>query len=408
MRRLQRWLLCALLAVLPGVQAQDLGTTADGEPDLYEEAMQAINEGRRSDASRTLARMIAQGPHHAAEWMDLAMVLCALGHAEEAEQQFQAIERRFDPPPGIRDLIAQQRARGCAPAVRHSQWSLLTARGFDHNVNQGASNPLYSLGSDGEPLTLLPEYLPHKDHYSVLSADYISDLSQNGDLGFLQLQVHQNDHLSRYNTVALSAGADHPWRYKRWRFRATGVVSLLTLGGKLYQEQALGQLRATWTASPHWDVTAMLGQSHARFRTLSNFDANTSELRTLASYRSERWFGQLSSGLQYDHAVANRPGGNRQGWSSGLYARTRLWDKVEGELDLSSQHWRGEQAYAPGVIELHRRQDNRQLRLVLSRPLTPRSSVQLEWRAIQNRENISLFEYDNRILQLSWRWQDGR
>lgn len=33
-----------------------------------------------------------------------------------------------------------------------------------------------------------------------------------------------------------------------------------------------------------------------------------------------------------------------------------------------------------------------------------RQSVVLEARAVRNRENISIFQYNNRQLQLSWQW----
>ena len=382
--------------------------------DLYQEAMQSIAEGRQLEASRTLAKMIAQGPANAGEWLDLGMLQCALGNREEAEQIFQNIERRFDPPKGIRDIIDQQRIQGCYVWQAHSQWALTVARGFDRNVNQGASNPLYTIGDgaggSGGTLELLPEYLPQADRYSVISADYLRDLDQNGTLGFMQLYVRHNDALSRYNTISLYGGAERAWRFKRWQVRATGALGALSLGGQLYQKQVQLQGRVTppLTLPKGMEWTLMGGLTHMSYQTLSNFDANISELRNTLSYRADAYQTQLSVGWQNDHAVSSRPGGDRQGASAGVFVHGKLWRQFEGELDWTLQRWNGASAYSPGVIDVVRRQDTRALRAALLYPVSANSTVQLEWRQVHNRENISIFQYDNRQLQLSWRWQDGR
>jgi hypothetical protein len=41
----------------------------------------------------------------------------------------------------------------------------------------------------------------------------------------------------------------------------------------------------------------------------------------------------------------------------------------------------------------------------LSYPLSPRQSLLLDARIVHNNENIKLFQYTDRQLQLSWQWQ---
>lgn len=381
------------------------------EPDLYLEAMQAIAEGRKSDASDTLARMVAHGPRHAGEWLDLALLQCALGHAEQAEQLFRTIESRFQPPPGIRDIIARQREQGCASWQRQHDWALTLGRGRDRNVNQGASNPFYAIGDgSGTPLELDPAYRPQADNYSMLSADYSAELNQNGDLGFLQLYGRRNDALSAYDTVSAFAGIDHPWRWRRWRLRASGLAGALTLGGRLYQTQEQAQLRVVppLPLPAPLELSVMTGVSHLRYRTLTNFDSNTTELRTTLAYRTDNRLAQASVGAQNDHAVAARPGGNRSGWSASVFGRSTLGPHLEGELDWTAQHWRGRLPYSPGIIDQVRQQDSRTLRASLTYPLTATTALQLEWRRVNNKENISIFQYDDQVWQLSWRWHDGK
>ncbi|MFS2066402.1 tetratricopeptide repeat protein [Duganella sp. CT11-72] len=411
-----------LLAAAPHAAARPAPADGDDQQsaaaqavqlDLYQEAMQSIAEGRQADASRTLALMIAQGPANAGEWLDLGMLQCALGHSDEAEQIFQSIENRFDPPKGIRDIIEQQRVQGCYRWSAHSQWALTVARGDDRNVNQGASNPLYTIGDGsipGNTLELLPEYLPQADRYSIVSADYLRDLDQNGTLGFFQLYARANDRLSRYNTISAYGGVERAWRYRRWLLRVTGGLGALSLGGQLYQKQGQLQVRVTppLKLPKGLEWTVMSGLTHMNYQTLSNFDSNITELRNVLGYRGADYQTQVTLGWQNDHAVADRPGGDRRGWSMGLFAHGALGRGLEGELDWSAQRWAGATDYSPGVIDVVRRQDTRTLRAALLYPLSRNATLQLEWRQVHNRENISIFQYDNRQLQLSWRWQDGR
>lgn len=379
------------------------------EPDLYLEALQAISEGRRSDASVLLARMVARGARNAGEWLDLAMLQCALGRGDEAEQLFLEIERTLKPPPSLQAVIDDQRRQGCNTWKRQQQWGISLARGYDHNVNQGASNPNYSIG-DGSELTLSPDYLPKADHYSTLTLDYAADLTENGDLGYVQLYGRRNDREFDHNTVSVFAGAEHPWRWGRWRLRASALAGALTLGGQLYQVQTQAQLRALppLPLPPSIELALVAGLTHLKYHTLTNFDSNTSELRTILAHRVDGRYLQASAGVMRDHAMDERPGGDRNGWSVNLSARSALGYGLEGELEWNLLHWGGRAAYSPGLIDVVRRQDTRSLRASLSYAVTANSALQLEWRLLNNKENISIFQYDNRILQLSWRWRDGK
>lgn len=422
MRRACQWLLSgALLAsgsswaqqTLPAMPPQTPPAEAlpapAQEPDLYLEALQAISEGRRSDAGAILARMVTRGARNAGEWLDLAMLQCALGHTEEAEALFSAIENTLQPPKGLLVIIDDQRRQGCASWKRQQQWGIAVARGADHNVNQGASNPNYSIG-DGSELVLAPAYLPKPDRYNTLTLDYASDLSENGDFAYLQLYGRRNDHEVDHNTLSAFAGVDHPWRWGRWKWRASGLAGALTLGGQMYQTQTQAQLRVTLPLRlpPSLELSVVGGLTHLKYRTLSNFDANTSELRAVLAYRNESRFAQASAGAMRDHAVGERPGGDRNGWSLGIATRSALGHGFEAELDWNALHWDGRRPYSPGIIDTVRRQNTRTLRAGLNYALTPNSALQLEWRQLNNQENISIFQYDNRILQLSWRWRDGK
>ena len=83
------------------------------EETLYQEALQSLAEGRKSDASAQMARLIDMVPQHAGAWLDLALIQCSLGQGDEAERLFASVETRFNPRREILELIAEARDTGC-------------------------------------------------------------------------------------------------------------------------------------------------------------------------------------------------------------------------------------------------------------------------------------------------------
>jgi hypothetical protein len=86
-------------------------------------------------------------------------------------------------------------------------------------------------------------------------------------------------------------------------------------------------------------------------------------------------------------------------------ARRHLVGKLAGELGFTYQAWDSRTAYSPGLINEVRAQRSGAARANLSWSLDKNQSIQLEGRIVRNRENISIFQYNDRQLQLSWQWQ---
>jgi hypothetical protein len=75
-------------------------------------------------------------------------------------------------------------------------------------------------------------------------------------------------------------------------------------------------------------------------------------------------------------------------------------------LSWTRQQWDSATPYSPELlIDQVRAQRTQILRAVLSWQLRKDHSLILEARGVRNRENISIFQYDNRQLQFSWQWQ---
>lgn len=380
----------------------------DGQQALYQQALQALAEGRRTDASNTLRRLIGQVPRHAGAWLDLALIQCSLGNADEAERLFATIETRFAPSRELLELIAQTREDGCRPWAPNSLLTISLGRGNDQNVNQGASTSALRLEGSTIELPLQDEFLPKHDTYSAGSIDYLRDLTPNGTTGFAQLQWRHNDSLHAYDTTAVAGGVESLFRIRNWALRTTGFASALTLGDHLYQDQAQVQLRLAPPLSlpSNTAFNLMGGITYMNYRRLTNFDARTFELRPELAYRGSTTYASASLGVLNDHGNAERPGGNRHGQSFNLLVRRDLFKDAVGELAYTRQTWQSEHAYAPELlIPQIREQATQVLRATLTYRIDKSNSVQLEARGVRNQENIPIFQYNNRQLQLSWQWQ---
>lgn len=405
-------------AAAPGAACAQSQPGADAttlQQDLYQDALQSIAEGRRSDASLELRRLIEKEPLHAGAWLELALTQCALGYSNEAERLFATIETRFAPArstPGwdeILRVIAEAREQGCNHWHPGSAWSLSLGRGIDQNVNQGALSPTYVIDGPAGPYTqeLSADFRPMHDQYTLMSGDFSHDITRNGGTGFVQYAVRRNDRLHQYDSGALFGGVDTPWRLGRWMVRGTMSGGLVKLGGSLYQRQAQLQARITpplpLPASMQFSV--LFGATYNGFLTLANFNANVWETRAQLTWRRPDTYASLALGRLDDRALAQRPGGDRRGWFGNALVRQRLGADLAGELSLTHQAWDSSSAYSPGLIEEVRAQRTDVARASLVYSLDKHHSIQLEGRVVRNRENISIFTYNARQLQLSWQWQ---
>src|SRR5471032_1543204 len=260
------------------------------QEELYLEAMRALASDQPERANALLLRFLEGEPRHAGAWLDLAFSQCSLGHGAEAERLFQEIERRFKPPPAIQELIDQHRARGCdtQPSWR-PLWALSLGRGYDNNINQGASSNQFSTGSDST-LTqweLPPDYMPKPDRQTTAGVDYLQQLDETGSLLIAQLRVRQNDQVHTQDSASLQLGYERPWQWGAWRGYGTVAASALQLEHQLYQRQEQVQLRATpplaMPENLQWSLLASL--SHVRYPTRTKYDSNTLELGTSLYWR---------------------------------------------------------------------------------------------------------------------------
>jgi tetratricopeptide (TPR) repeat protein len=413
---MKRWFAGAVLATafLPCLaQAQEKDVPARQEA-LYRAALRALGEGRLEEASALLQQVVSQEPRHAGAWLDLAISQCELGNAAEAERLFTRFEQHFPVSPGIAEAIARYRATGCgkpAPdARRGGVWLLAATRGHDDNVNQGASDPRFSIGSGSAQTEyeLDPAFLPKGDSFSQLGASWVRPLGGSGTSAIVQAYGRWHDHEHVQDTASALGALEHGWKAGDWRLRGTAALGYVTLDRVLYQRQQQLQARLTppLRLAPEAEFAFYGNLNHVIYPTRSAYDGNTLELGGIFGYRAGHSLTQATLTRLRDDSAEGRPGGDRKGWFGNLQWYADVTARLSLEAGLTHQRWRSDGIYSPGLIETRRLQQTTTLRAAGNWQLQPHTSVVLEWRGTFNRENISLFQYNSRALQLSLRWDN--
>lgn len=399
-------------AVLAAACWSCLAQAQENEPqeELYRAALRALADGRLEDASAMLQRVVSQEPRHAGAWLDLAISQCELGNAAEAERLFTRLERNFTLPPGIVETIARYRATGCgkpAPSPQDAAWLLAATRGHDTNVNQGASDPRFTIGtgSTQTEYELDPAFLPKPDSFSQLAGSYLRPLGGSNTNAIVQVYSRWHDHEREQDTASVLGALDHTWTAGDWRLRGMAALGYVTLDRTLYQRQQQFQARLTPPLKLPKEVEFTLYGNLSRviYPTRSAYDGNTLELGAIGGYRAKHSLTQATLTRLYDNSFAGRPGGDRDGWFGSLQWSGDVSSRLSLEAGLTRQRWRSEAIYSPGLIETRRLQNTTTVRAAAQWQLWPHTSVVLEWRDTFNHENISLFQYNSRALQLSLR-----
>jgi tetratricopeptide (TPR) repeat protein len=421
---MRRFAMCAALAAALSsclaagtVRAQEAPLAIPAEPaqpgELYAAALQALGEGRLEEAAALLQRVVEREPRHAGAWLDLAISQCELGNAAEAERLFASLERRMAVPAGIEEVIARYRATGCgrAPARAGGVWLLAATRGHDDNVNQGASDPRFTIGtgSTRTEYQLDPSLLPRADGFSQLAASWLRPLGNTDSDVIVQAYARRHDTVRAQDTASVLAAAEHTWKPFAWRLRGTAAVGYVTLDGALYQRQQQVQARLAPPAArlaPGVEFAATANYNHVAYPTRPAYDGNTLEIGGIFGYRSRFGFAQATLTRLHDDSAADRPGGDRKGWFGNLQWSGDVTSRLGLEAGLSHQMWRSDEIYSPSLIDRRRLQNTTTVRAAGQWLLRPHTSLVLEWRGTFNRENISLFQYNSRALQLSLRWDN--
>jgi tetratricopeptide (TPR) repeat protein len=376
---------------------------------LYRAALGALADGHPEQAARLLEQIVAREPRFAGAWLDLAISQCELGNAAEAERLFAGLERRFALPPGIGEAIAHYRGTGCGKKVarQDSVWMVAATRGHDTNVNQGASDPRFTIGtgSNQTQYELDASFLPKADNYGQAAGSYMRPLGDSGTSVIAQLYSRWYDREHAQDTASALGALEHTWKFADWRVRGTAALGVVSLDRVLYQRQRQMQAQVTppFTLPASVDLSLTANLNRVNYPSRPAYDGTTLEVGGLLTYRGPHSLTQATLTRLHDDSADARPGGDRNGWFGSVQWYGELDNTTLFEAGLTHQNWRGDAAYSPGLIDTRRLQNTTVLRAAAQWRLQPHVSLVLELRDTFNHENISLFQYNSRALQLSLR-----
>jgi hypothetical protein len=145
-----------------------------------------------------------------------------------------------------------------------------------------------------------------------------------------------------------------------------------------------------------WLATATA--NNVRYMTQRTQDARVWELSALREWRLDAARSvHLGVTAQRDEALSTRPGGDRSGYQlqAGAVLLYRGW-RLHPQLAYSS--WDSEDVFAPGLIDVRRRNRMRQADLQAERPLGENTSLLLEWRGKWVRDTVALYRFQQQLL----------
>jgi len=413
---------------------------------LYAQALAALAGQQLVQAELLLRQLMREHPDFAAAWLELGLLHCLQGQPELARALWDELLLRFEAPPGIVALVAHLRSSACVPGADMGLAGagadvglalpgaagvapvllLELGRGHSSNVNQGVTDLYVELPGPQGPLALQlqPQFAARPDGFYRWRLALDAPLpGAPGWHGLAQWQGQLFDSESTQHLQSLALGLRRPWQLGAWQGQWLGALDWLERGGALHQRRGLLQAQVQVPVPPglklgagaprpqlrQWLLTARL--VHTKVAQQPAFDGLQSSLSSSLSgaWGALQW--QAEAGLDWDRAAsALRPGGDMRGGHLGAQVQHPLGQVAGRPLQLLGQwqwqHWRSSQAYAPGLIELRREQNLHQASLALRWQQSPATAWRLDWRWLQNDENIALFAYRGHSVQLLWkqRW----
>ena len=385
---------------------------------VTDQAAAYIVSGNYSAATEILRKLEAAPPANAGAWLDLGLLYCEAGLAEDAERIFQLLQERFAPPPAIGQLIAHFRALGCVAPSQPKTFKLSVGgvAGSSSNINSGPSSAIVRLADSapGRELILLPSSLPRSDQF--VGADVMAERSLQALPGaYLTAAARARAYLREtdFSYNQLSFGAGHRGTNSRNANQSWDVmadVSQLWIGGQQYESAANLQasgwlgLGAIGGMPVRWGAEALLNKLH--YSSNSSFDSQNTELRIKGQLQLRRdTLLTLLAGLVQDKSTAGRFGGDRNGHMLGMGLETALTEQHRFTLSIQRYSLQETEAYNQLLFGDTIRQPVTSI--ISARyqfQINRRQNIYLQWVDYSRTDKIELFTMKSQQLMLGTLW----
>ena len=407
-------------AALQALQAEQ--ETRAGDPDYdYLLGVAALEAGELQLALDALERVVLNRPDYAGAWLDLAIVHARLQDAASAQAILAHVEQTFDPPPALRQQIAQARRLLMPDPVQaatqgwHGDLALLA--GTTSNANAGLAVGgfnLTPLDQPPVPVSVDPDQRPRRDEQMQIRGSAYRDFAhRNGSttslLGYLRGRQYASEQDFTFYEVA--GGVSHAQPITPTLAATAGAsVRHLSLGGS--------SLATFYTASlglrRQWQACSAQGSAEYEYRDYSQqgyFSADIVWAGGGVDCRSGAHSVSLAARVGRDQPRADagmvRAGGDTTRMESSLLWRWQVSQRWTSDLLLYYVHNRDGSGYSPLLAgDASRRVERLGQRLTIGRTLDAAG----RWRAVVELENgrdysnLPIFRLEERQVSVGIRY----
>ena len=165
--------------------------------------MQEIKNNDLLQAQILLNKVIKLDANHAGAKLDLAILQCKIGNKFQSEILLKELETKYILRQNIKSIIQQIRNSSCNENdannnnknIKNAFW-LKLAVGYDTNINQGTTNPLFeaSDGSQTIVFILADNFVKHGGVNFNVNVGFMHKISDRNDKIFVKLNTKNHNH----------------------------------------------------------------------------------------------------------------------------------------------------------------------------------------------------------------------
>ncbi|MDD5478445.1 MAG: hypothetical protein PHT20_01945 [Rhodoferax sp.] len=303
------WAILMLTLCLAPLQLSIAAPQADDDDNIYSRALGDLGEGRTQSAIDGFRVIVERHPNHQGALLDLALAYCQGEFLQDASLLFERLLAIPDLPPAIQALIKFYRMRSCQPPATAWHAVLSTSFGRAINLNQAPVSGLLYSAPLGVTLELSEKSRPKNDNFWATEAVYSRQPGGSGWSGgiFLKNTSHAMQHTFDNTTVQglLARRTQFGGVQVEWQ----GVLLRQQFGAQVHLNSVVFAGSTMWGQS-EWVASV----ADFNYPTLPDYHSRQVELRARLQILNNSAFNLAADfGWSYDHALADRPGGNRVG-----------------------------------------------------------------------------------------------
>ena len=207
----------------------------------------------------------------------------------------------------------------------------------------------------------------------------------------------KNDRAPTFDLTSFSAAASREFKVSRGSLRGQLEISEVWLGSRHYQRSQSAAIRWINTL-PTGAWLATLNMTGVQYLTQPSQNSVQLEAGVLGEHRlSAAQSVHAGVSVQRDSATGNRPGGDRQGFQASIGSVVLAYG-WRFKPQASFTYWNSAEVFAPGLLDVHRRNRLTQVMVQAERPLSLQTSLVLEWRARSAHDSIVLYRYNAQVV----------